>query len=923
MSYGKEVGTNRTALIGLALAALLYSQGSIANNKYIDSAQEYLNKNETNAAMIELKNAIQQSPEDGLARFMLGKIYLQQGNFSNAEKELSRAIKYGYSPDDSVPLLARSLLSQNKLEETVLLLEEFDLSDSLASSELFAIAAMAEIRLNNVEKTKALLEQAGTETHYAKLAHATYLSATNERDEAQKSIDALLKLDNSNSDTWILNGHLAMTRNDFDIAYESYKKASELSPMAIQYQFFMANALVHDKRLAEASPIVDELLKINSQGSYINELRAIILFADKNYADAKIHADRALNNGSKSLRAATISGVSAFQLGQFEQAHRILKKVSPRLPNNHIVNRLYHVTQLKLGYLDEAIESLNSYDIQTKEDSAFISRASMELAKIGRNDMALELAQKASENDSSQAEATLGLIKLANNDLTGIDDLQSALEDNIALPGAKRALVNYYLLRKELDEADAVANKWLKENPSDIDGLIVKGIVSKEKGQLEQAKSYYNQVQELAPHNTQALVELAGIESLMNRPDAALSLLLSAKEQSPNDHNVSKKLIEYSQELNRLPEAIALIDKQLKSDPFNRHLKIQKAHALELSGGKEAAIDILESLPNSDKDAAVWKLLGNLYYSEGDLSQAKRNYEQWLDLAKYNPAAYIGNIQLAKHSGDFNEGLKLVNRAIEIFPNDFRFQYLKAELLYRKGELNAAQRELAKLPQGIQETANFLRLQGIIYIAKEDYPAAVNVHKARYDLKPTIITARELAHAYALNGQENEAINFLIQLMNEYGESVWPLKLKLAELYIDSQPDKAIEEYKTILEKQPSNPLALNNLAWLYLDKEQPSKACEFAKKAYEIANQSVEIADTYGYCLFKSGDTQKALELLELAYTSKQYSPEIALHFAEVLISDKQVKQATDVLSNIVTKDPSLVATKNELEEQAKRIAQ
>ncbi|CAE6958897.1 COG0457 FOG TPR repeat (plasmid) [Vibrio sp. B1REV9] len=587
------------------------------------------------------------------------------------------------------------------------------------------------------------------------------------------------------------------------------------------------------------------------------------------------------------------------------------------------MNRLYHVTQLKLGYLDEAIESLNSYDIQTEEDSAFISRASMELAKIGRNDMALELAQKASENDSSQAEATLGLIKLANNDLTGIDDLQSALEDNISLPGAKRALVNYYLLRKELDEADAVASKWLKQNPDDIDGLIVKGIVSKEKGQLKQAKSYYNQVQELAPHNTQALVELAGIESLMNRPDAALSLLLTAKEQSPNDHNVSKKLIEFSRELNRLPEAIALIDKQIKSDPFNRHLKIQKAHALELSGDKEATIEILESLPNSDKDATVWKLLGNLYYSEGDLSQAKRNYEQWLESAKYNPAAYIGNIQLAKHSGDFNEGLKLVNRATEIFPNDYRFPLLKVDLLYRKGELNAAQQVLAMLPKDLQETPYFLRLQGILYIEKEDYPAAVEVYQARYKLKPTIITARELAHAYALNDQKDQAKDFLIQLMDEYGEPVWPLKFNLAELYIDSQPDKAIDEYKTILKKQPESTIALNNLAWLYLNKEQPNKACEYAKKAYDLANQNVQIADTYGYCLYKSGDTKQALELLELAYTNKKNDTEIALHFAEVLISDKQVKQATDVLSNIVTKDPSLATTKNELEEQAKRMAQ
>lgn len=60
-------------------------------------------------------------------------------------------------------------------------------------------------------------------------------------------------------------------------------------------------------------------------------------------------------------------------------------------------------------------------------------------------------------------------------------------------------------------------------------------------------------------------------------------------------------------------------------------------------------------------------------------------------------------------------------------------------------------------------------------------------------------------------------------------------------------------------------------------------QACDYAKKAHDIASRSYEIVDTYGYCLLKKGDTDKALELLEMAYRSRPNNAEIALHFAEV----------------------------------------
>ncbi len=921
MSYEMDFKASRLKLVSFVVTALLFSNENFAN-EYVGSAQKYLKKNDTSAAMIELKNAIQKSPEEALPRYMIGKIYLEQGNYAEAEKELSRALKYGHSAEEALPYLARSLLNQNKLQEVVLLVEEFDDTTS-QSPDLFAVAAMAEVRLGNLESAKILLEKSGGESLYAKLAHATYLTATEQRDVAYKEVNALITSSDSNSDVWQLKGHIESAEHQYDEAYESYLKSFTLSPNATENAFFMANALVQGKRLEEAKPIIEKLLKINRQGMYVNELYAIILYSERDYSGAKLHADRALNNGSRSLRASTISGISAYQLGQIEQANRIFTKISPDLPKNHLVNRLYSITQLKLGYIDEAIESLNHYEIKTEEDRQFISQASIELAKVGRNKSALQLAQKAAASDDSQIEASLGLIKLANNDISGIDDLNSALEDDPSMQQAKQGLVNYYLSRRMFDDAESVANKWLEKQPDDTTALIVKGMINKEQGKLEQAKSYFNQVMQLEPNNVQSMVELASIASATGNPNEALSLLMDAKTIAPNNYQVNTRFLEFSKQQDRLPEAIKTLDEQILTDPFNSHLKIQKAHALILGDDKQSAINLLESLPHTDKSANVHKLLGNLYFSLDKVTEAKRSYQKWIDMSPYDPTAYIRNIQLLGTNNEIYAALNLTRKAESVFPDDARFSLIRAELYFKDGDLKNAQRTLDTMPEGIRNTTYALELQGSIYVAQQEFSAAVDAYKKNYAVKPNIQSARKLASIYSLNDQNTQAIDFLNEVIDQHGENAEPLRLKLAELQIKSQPNKALEQYKTIISKEPNNAIALNNIAWLYLDNDQPNQACKYAQKAYELASRSFEITDTYGYCLLKTGNTARALELLELAYNSRKQNAEIALHFAEALLSDRQIEQASKVLSSVVTEDPQLVSARSLLNEQVKSLAQ
>lgn len=58
----------------------------------ISEAKQYQQSGKDNAAIIQLKNALQQEPNNREARFLIGVSYNETGDVLSAEKELNRAI---------------------------------------------------------------------------------------------------------------------------------------------------------------------------------------------------------------------------------------------------------------------------------------------------------------------------------------------------------------------------------------------------------------------------------------------------------------------------------------------------------------------------------------------------------------------------------------------------------------------------------------------------------------------------------------------------------------------------------------------------------------------------------------------------------------------------------------------------------------
>lgn len=117
--------------------------------------------------------------------------------------------------------------------------------------------------------------------------------------------------------------------------------------------------------------------------------------------------------------------------------------------------------------------------------------------------------------------------------------------------------------------------------------------------------------------------------------------------------------------------------------------------------------------------------------------------------------------------------------------------------------------------------------------------------------------------------------------------------------------DKAIARYRKILDVNPNDFLALNNLAYsLAVHKQNPREALPFAERAYKVARLPA-IADTLGWIRHLLGDNVAALPLVEQAVAGSPNNAELRFHLAAVHAGLKNMSRAAAELANVEKLDP------------------
>jgi tetratricopeptide (TPR) repeat protein len=151
------------------------------------------------------------------------------------------------------------------------------------------------------------------------------------------------------------------------------------------------------------------------------------------------------------------------------------------------------------------------------------------------------------------------------------------------------------------------------------------------------------------------------------------------------------------------------------------------------------------------------------------------------------------------------------------------------------------------------------------------------------------------------SGRVDDAVNVLETAIEQHPNHQGLLVTTAMLHQQNSNQGEAAKAYERVLDAYPQNPLALNNLAWIYFE-QGDNRAGELSQRAYDLSPDSAAIADTHGWILFKSGNTQESLPILEKAHELAPDSQEIALHLAEAYRAVGRNTEAKRILEQLST---------------------
>ena len=134
-------------------------------------------------------------------------------------------------------------------------------------------------------------------------------------------------------------------------------------------------------------------------------------------------------------------------------------------------------------------------------------------------------------------------------------------------------------------------------------------------------------------------------------------------------------------------------------------------------------------------------------------------------------------------------------------------------------------------------------------------------HKHPEDSRTLINIARDLI---AFNDIQSKAAaeDVLRMVLKNESDSIDAMTTIATLLYSGGRSDESVPLYQKVIQLQPNNQVAINNLAWILCeDNGKPQEALKLAQKGLKIYPNYIDLIDTRGFIYYQMGEYDKAVE--------------------------------------------------------------
>jgi putative PEP-CTERM system TPR-repeat lipoprotein len=871
-----------SALIGGGMTACSKAENTQA---LVSEARQYQQNGDNQAAIIQLKNALQKKPDDAEARYLLGMIYLETGDPAPAEKELRKALALGMDRDRVTPGLGRTLLAQGQFQK---ILDETSQTASREpiSPEILGLRGNAYLALGKHPDAKRSFEQAlqaRADLADALLGMARLAIVGKDLDAASRFADIAVDKNPKNIDARLFKGDLLRAQGKIEPALDAYGEALKIMPDNTPARLSRASMELAAGKFDAARADIEAARKKTPKNLMVNYLQALLDFRQGKHAAALDSIQQILRVAPDHMPSVLLAGAVQFSLGSLLQAEQHLKTYLGKDPDNLYARKLLVATQLRQGQPDDAARTLVPLDPDNSNDAGVhVVAAEISLAKKQFAQASAHFEKAAQISPSNAAIRTeLGLARMAQGDKRALADLQIASGLEGESGRADILIVLSQIKNQQYDAALASIAVLEKKMPQSPLPWNYRGAAYLGKKDIAKARDSFEHALRLDPKFFPAAANLAQLDLKDRQTTNARKRFEDILKADPRHLQAMLALADLSLLQKDEKAYTGWLEKAANANPQAIQPNLLLARYLLAKGENTKAVSAAREAVNSQpKNQAALDLLGTSQFASKDLANALDTYRKLANQlpSQAEPRLKLAHVQMAlKQTGDARKSLQ---EALGMKPD-----FIEAQLMLGGLELQSARYDEAhiiakQIQQQHPDSPAGLVLEGDTALARKQYPAALAAFERAHKLSPSPATLirldQTLAGAGRLEEGEKRLAAWLVSHPQDGG-----IRLYLAEHLIARGAFKAASEHYQILNQQsPGNLVVLNNLAWA-LSELKDSRALSYAEQALKLKTDNPTIMDTLGWILVQQGQTERGIKLLQQALSKAPDAGAIHWHLA------------------------------------------
>jgi tetratricopeptide (TPR) repeat protein len=657
--------------------------------------------------------------------------------------------------------------------------------------------------------------------------------------EAEIQFENAIQVDSRFADAHYKLALAAMKLQQWPTAYQELSTTVQIQPDQYAAHLDMANLLILGRQFNDAKEHLDLLAQKQPDNPDVYIARANYYAATNNTTAALADMQKALQLDPS--RSESYLNLALLQLHgqQWDAAEVNFKKaveLSPKSTNALVSLGNFYQTRGRYPEAEQAFR--RAIDTAADDPNPRLSLAALYMSenKPAQAEEFLHQSKKDFPNNSV-GYRMLGDFYYANDQLDKATAEYAALyQDHAKDMQVKKNYIGLLILKDRLDDARKLNDEVLKAKPDDPDAQVFKGEIEIGSGKTSDAINTLQAVLKNDPDNAVAHLKLGLAFDQLGNTNRAEAEWRDTVRLSPDNVDAHRALAGVAIRRNDPGGLAQEADQIIAFQPGAPDGYLLRAVA-EIDRKQYSTADeyIHRSLEKEPNNPAAYVQLGNLRMAQNQYAEAQKAYQQGLDQDPNSTDALGGVLNVYLEQKQPERRIAAAKTQSARYPKNAGFHIMLGQLLMeQKKDLAGAEAEFKQAAE----------------LDKKNSMAMLNLGAAQNERGAT-----DQALQTYLDGAKNNPMEIRFYLLA--GAIYWTRE----------DWEHAKQQYQKVLEIQPENPLASNNLAYVMLQQGgNVDIAFRMAQTARRQMPDNPSSADTLGWAFYHKHVYTSAINLFKEA---------------------------------------------------------